>query len=56
MRPENMLDVFGVTEETWRGALEREPHLVISGSQPDCWRYMVEVMDAGKPADPRGYR
>jgi NAD(P)-dependent dehydrogenase (short-subunit alcohol dehydrogenase family) len=28
----------------------------IDGSQPDCWRYMVEVQDAGKPADPTGYR
>jgi len=26
------------------------------GSQPDCWRYMVEVQDAGRPADPTGYR
>jgi NAD(P)-dependent dehydrogenase (short-subunit alcohol dehydrogenase family) len=28
----------------------------VDGSQPDCWRYMVEVMDAGLPADPTGYR
>jgi NAD(P)-dependent dehydrogenase (short-subunit alcohol dehydrogenase family) len=26
------------------------------GSRPDCWRYMVEVQDAGKPADVTGYR
>lgn len=26
------------------------------GSRPDCWRYMSEVMDAGKPADVAGYR
>ena len=26
------------------------------GSQPDAWRYMVEVQDAGKPADATGYR
>ncbi|TWP48818.1 SDR family oxidoreductase [Lentzea tibetensis] len=26
------------------------------GSQPDAWRYMVEVQDAGKPADTTGYR
>jgi NAD(P)-dependent dehydrogenase (short-subunit alcohol dehydrogenase family) len=26
------------------------------GSQPDAWRYMVEVVDAGKPADVTGYR
>jgi NAD(P)-dependent dehydrogenase (short-subunit alcohol dehydrogenase family) len=28
----------------------------LDGSQPDCWRYMVEIQDAGKPADPSGYR
>jgi NAD(P)-dependent dehydrogenase (short-subunit alcohol dehydrogenase family) len=28
----------------------------VDGSRPDCWRYMVEVQDAGKPADPTGYR
>ena len=26
------------------------------GSQPDAWRYLVEVQDAGKPADVTGYR
>jgi NAD(P)-dependent dehydrogenase (short-subunit alcohol dehydrogenase family) len=26
------------------------------GSRPDCWRYVVEVQDAGKPADVTGYR
>jgi NAD(P)-dependent dehydrogenase (short-subunit alcohol dehydrogenase family) len=26
------------------------------GSRPDAWRYMVEVQDAGKPADVTGYR
>ncbi|MGO0060401.1 hypothetical protein ACTID9_10375 [Brevibacillus fluminis] len=26
------------------------------GSQPDCWRYIVEVQDAGKPANAAGYR
>lgn len=26
------------------------------GSQPDAWRYLVEVQDAGKPADATGYR
>lgn len=98
MRSEIMLDVFGVTEETWRDALEQEPHFAISetprfvgravaalagdpdrarwnaksvssgelakvygftdldGSQPDAWRYVVEVQDAGKPADVAGYR
>lgn len=28
----------------------------IDGSRPDCWRYLVEVQDAGLPADPQGYR
>jgi NAD(P)-dependent dehydrogenase (short-subunit alcohol dehydrogenase family) len=28
----------------------------VDGSQPDCWRYMVEVQDPGKPPDPIGYR
>ena len=28
----------------------------LDGSQPDCWRYITEVQDAGKPADVTGYR
>ncbi|MGW1254688.1 SDR family oxidoreductase [Streptomyces sp. NPDC002513] len=98
LRSEIMLDGYGVTEENWRDALEREPHFGISespsyvgravaalaadpgvtrwngaslssgqlagvygftdrdGSRPDAWRYIVEVQDAGKPADPTGYR
>jgi NAD(P)-dependent dehydrogenase (short-subunit alcohol dehydrogenase family) len=28
----------------------------LDGSQPDAWRYMIEVQDAGKPADVTGYR
>jgi NAD(P)-dependent dehydrogenase (short-subunit alcohol dehydrogenase family) len=28
----------------------------LDGSQPDCWRYLVEVQEAGKPADTTGYR
>lgn len=28
----------------------------LDGSQPDCWRYLVEVQDAGKPANASGYR
>jgi NAD(P)-dependent dehydrogenase (short-subunit alcohol dehydrogenase family) len=28
----------------------------LDGSRPDCWRYVVEVQDAGKPADVTGYR
>lgn len=98
LRSEMMLDAFGVTEATWRDALDRQPHFVISesprfvgravaalaadpdrarfggrslssgelaqvygftdvdGSRPDCWRYLVEVQDAGRPADATGYR
>jgi hypothetical protein len=26
------------------------------GTQPDCWRYIVEVQDAGRPAGDAGYR
>ncbi len=28
----------------------------LDGSQPDAWRYVVEVQDAGKPANASGYR
>ncbi len=28
----------------------------LDGSQPDAWRYVTEVQDAGKPADVAGYR
>jgi NAD(P)-dependent dehydrogenase (short-subunit alcohol dehydrogenase family) len=28
----------------------------LDGSQPDCWRYLREVQEAGLPADPTGYR
>ncbi|MFI7498296.1 SDR family oxidoreductase [Streptomyces sp. NPDC049687] len=98
LRSELMLDTFGVTEDTWREALDRVPHFAISetpryvgravaalaadpevarfngrslssgglapvygftdldGSRPDAWRYLVEVQDAGRPADVTGYR
>jgi NAD(P)-dependent dehydrogenase (short-subunit alcohol dehydrogenase family) len=98
LRSEMMLEAFGVTEQTWRDALDRQPHFAISesprfvgravaalagdpgrqrhngqslssgglarlygftdvdGSRPDCWRYLVEVQEAGKPADVTGYR
>jgi NAD(P)-dependent dehydrogenase (short-subunit alcohol dehydrogenase family) len=39
------------------GGLAREYGFTdVDGSQPDCWRYMVEVQDRGLPADPTGYR
>ncbi|WP_043732290.1 SDR family oxidoreductase [Streptomyces zinciresistens] len=28
----------------------------LDGSRPDCWRYLVEVEEPGKPADTAGYR
>jgi len=28
----------------------------LDGSRPDCWRYLQEVQEAGKPADVTGYR
>ncbi|MGH9137691.1 MAG: SDR family oxidoreductase [Acidimicrobiales bacterium] len=28
----------------------------VDGSQPDAWRYLPEVQDAGRPADTTGYR
>lgn len=28
----------------------------MDGSRPDAWRYLVEVQDAGRPADTTGYR
>jgi NAD(P)-dependent dehydrogenase (short-subunit alcohol dehydrogenase family) len=28
----------------------------LDGSQPDAWRYVAELQDAGKPADVTGYR
>ena len=28
----------------------------LDGSQPDAWRYIIQVQDAGKPADVTGYR
>jgi len=98
MRSEDMLDFYGVTEETWRAATAKVPHFCISespaytgravtalacdpqvarwsgqvvstgqlapiygftdtdGTQPDCWRYVVEVQDTGLPANDQGYR
>jgi NAD(P)-dependent dehydrogenase (short-subunit alcohol dehydrogenase family) len=39
------------------GQLAREYGFTdVDGSRPDAWRYLVEVQDAGKPADCTGYR
>src|SRR5690606_2476593 len=98
LRSEAMLDHFGVTEDNWRDAVEREPHFAVSespafvgravaalaadperarwngaslssgglarvygftdadGSRPDAWRYITEVVEAGRPVDVARYR
>lgn len=98
MRSEDMLDLYGVTEATWRQATRTVPHFCISesptytgravaalaadpevgrwsgqvvssgqlaliygftdidGTQPDCWRYIVDVQDQDLPPDDDGYR
>jgi hypothetical protein len=67
MRSEAMLDTFGVTEENWRDATESEPlssgqlariygFIDTGGTQPDCWRYIVEMQDRDLPANDSGYR
>src|ERR671917_499512 len=39
------------------GGLAKEYGFVdLDGSQPDAWRYMVEVQDPGRPAETTGYR
>jgi NAD(P)-dependent dehydrogenase (short-subunit alcohol dehydrogenase family) len=39
------------------GSLAREYGFTdLDGTRPDCWRYMVEVQDAGLPANPEPYR
>jgi len=39
------------------GGLAREYGFTdLDGSQPDCWRYIVEVQDPGRPADSTSYR
>ncbi|MEU6507118.1 SDR family oxidoreductase [Streptomyces sp. NPDC046942] len=39
------------------GGLAREYGFTdLDGSRPDAWRYLVEVQEAGRPADATGYR
>jgi len=38
----NLAQVYGFTD--------------LDGSKPDCWRYLVEVQEADKPANAEGYR
>ena len=47
----------GTAARSRPAALAREYGFTdVDGSQPDCWRYIVEVQDAGRPADATGYR
>ncbi|MFS0723714.1 SDR family oxidoreductase [Paenibacillus sp. 1P07SE] len=44
-------------QSTSSGELANEYGITdLDGSRPDAWRYIVEVQDAGKPADAKGYR
>jgi NAD(P)-dependent dehydrogenase (short-subunit alcohol dehydrogenase family) len=49
--------------DRWRGQCLSSGQLAkvygftdLDGSQPDCWRYLREVQEPGKPADATGYR
>ncbi|WP_433345456.1 SDR family oxidoreductase [Microtetraspora malaysiensis] len=68
MRSEIMLDHFGVTEETWRDALEREPHFGISetpryvgravaalAADPDVARWNGQSLSSGGLAQVYGF-
>jgi NAD(P)-dependent dehydrogenase (short-subunit alcohol dehydrogenase family) len=41
---------------SWGGLAREYGFTDVDGSQPDAWRYLVEVQDPGLPADPTGYR
>ncbi|MQY09120.1 SDR family oxidoreductase [Actinomadura macrotermitis] len=51
LRSEEMLDTFGVTEETWRDALAKEPHFAISESPTFVGRAVAALA-----ADPGRHR
>lgn len=68
LRSEAMLDEFGVTEETWRDALPRQPHFCISESpafvgravaalaaDPDKARFSGQTLDSGQLAKIYGF-
>lgn len=68
LRSELMLDIFGVTEETWREATERVPHFVISetprfvgravaalASDPDRARWNGQSLSSGQLAQVYGF-
>jgi NAD(P)-dependent dehydrogenase (short-subunit alcohol dehydrogenase family) len=48
LRSEMMLDIYGVTEENWRDALEKTPHFAISETPAFCGRTLVAL--AADPA------
>ena len=50
-------DVHGLNGGSFSsGGLAREYGFTdVDGSQPDAWRYIVEVQEPGLPADPTGY-
>ena len=63
LRSEAMLDIFGVTEENWRDAAEREPYFVISetptfvgrtvaalAADPDRHRWTGQTLSSGQLA------
>jgi NAD(P)-dependent dehydrogenase (short-subunit alcohol dehydrogenase family) len=63
LRSEQMLDNFGVTEESWRDALERQPHFCISetptyvargiaalAADPDVSRFAGKVLSSAELA------
>ncbi|NEB79895.1 SDR family oxidoreductase [Streptomyces sp. SID14478] len=47
---------FNGTSQSSGGLAQVYGFTDLDGSRPDAWRYLVEVQDAGKPADVTGYR
>ncbi|MFC9790427.1 SDR family oxidoreductase [Rhodococcus sp. NPDC127528] len=68
LRSETMLEIFGVTEDNWRDALDREPHFAISESptfvgravaalaaDPDVAQFSGTVVSSGQLARRYGF-
>ncbi|MBB4934893.1 NAD(P)-dependent dehydrogenase (short-subunit alcohol dehydrogenase family) [Lipingzhangella halophila] len=68
IRSEAMLDIFGVTEDTWRDALEEQPHFAISESptfvgravaalaaDPERARFSGQTLNSGQLAKVYGF-
>ncbi|EME19906.1 SDR family oxidoreductase [Rhodococcus triatomae] len=68
LRSENMLDAFGVTEESWRDALDRVPHFAISetptfvgravaalAADPEAAEFTGRVVSSGQLAQRYGF-